>query len=321
MPTISSLYKSPIYLRNGHAATIVPSMFRKVRDVEYIRERINTPDDDFLDLDWVKNSGEKLLVISHGLEGSSHRPYVKGMVKYFSNHGWDVLAWNCRSCGGEINRKGRFYHHGETGDLALVLNHAANQKEYTGISLAGFSMGGSMTLKFLGERKNIGLPIRSAITFSVPVDLKSSVDKFGERYMAFYRDRFLKKLEDKVKRKAELYPNEIEYYDFSKINYFPDFDRLYTAPLHGFKDEWDFYSQASAKRYMPNINVPTLLVNAMNDPFLPKECYPYDLANLNHNVILETPQFGGHVGFVLKNNQFNYMEIRGLDFVNHCELN
>ncbi|WP_238354585.1 YheT family hydrolase [Fulvivirga marina] len=298
-------------------ATVIPSAFRKVNDVEYVRERIDTNDGDFLDLDWLAQGSEKLVVISHGLEGSSQRPYVRGMAKYFHKYGWDVLAWNCRSCSGEINKKPRFYHHGDTEDLAQVVRYAVERYGYSTIVLVGFSMGGSMTLKYLGEMVDHVVPqVRGGAAFSVPVDLGSSVDELARKHNNFYRKRFLRKLEHKIKVKAEQYPEKIQCSDFSNIRYFPDFDNLYTAPLHGFKDAADFYNRASANRYMYNIELPTLLVNAWNDPFLPKECYPEKECEIHDYLYFESPDYGGHVGFTLKGSEFNYMERRALQFFN-----
>ena len=151
------------------------------------------------------------------------------------------------------------------------------------------------------------------VVFSVPINLKSSVKEFEKWSMTFYRNRFLKKLESKVKAKSELYPHEITYHNFDKIKYFPDFDRLYTAPLHGFTDEEDFYQKASSELYLRGITKPTLLINAINDPFLPKECYPTEIARKHDTLYFESPRNGGHVGFTL-NRKSNYMEKRAYEF-------
>ena len=315
MPLVESSYVAPVYLRNGHLATVIPSAFRKIPDISYQRERITTADGDFLDLDWLKRGASDLIIISHGLEGNADRAYVKGMARYFHERGWDALAWNCRSCSGEMNNKARFYHHGDTADLGQVIDHALGTGSYQTVVLTGFSMGGSMTLKYLGEAgDNIKPGILGGAVFSVPVDLASSVHQLAKRGNDFYRKRFLKKLEMKIKEKATLYPDDISYSDFSAIKYFPDFDNLYTAPLHGFKNADDFYDKASAMHYMNNVSVPTLIVNALNDPFLPDACYPVEACEKHPLLYLETPAHGGHVGFALKGRQHNYMEQRAFEF-------
>ena len=218
MPIIESSYKPPFLLRNGHLATIIPSTYRKVEGVNYMRERISTPDDDFLDIDWINNKSDRLVIVSHGLEGSSDRPYVLGMAKCFSALGWDVLAWNCRGCSGEINRQARFYHHGATDDLETVITHALDQDQYRQVFLIGFSMGGSMTIKYLGDNaEHLPIEIQCGIAYSIPVSLKSSVDMLTQSKTGFYKKRFLKKLQEKVKLKAETYPGLINYRGFDHI--------------------------------------------------------------------------------------------------------
>ena len=199
MPLIKkSSYQKPFYLFNGHWETIIPSAFRTIKDVTYQRERLELADGDFLDLDWLRDQSQKLVVISHGLEGSSERHYSKGMAKYFSQRGWDAVAWNCRGCSGEINRLPRFYHHGATEDIAAVIQHAINLKKYSTIALVGFSMGGSMTLKYLGENsKKLHPSIKGGVALSVPCDLGASARELDRPNQLFYRNRFLKKLEKK----------------------------------------------------------------------------------------------------------------------------
>jgi len=171
-------------------------MLRKINGV-YEHERLELPDGDFLDLDWMGGNSAKLVIISHGLEGSSERHYSKGVAHYFHQRGWDALAWNCRGCSGEMNRLPRFYHHGATEDIAAVIEHAI-QKKYSHIALVGFSLGGSMSLKYVGERKDqLPVQIKSIATFSVPCDLGSSARELDRPRNKFYLHRFLKKLEKK----------------------------------------------------------------------------------------------------------------------------
>ena len=197
MPLIPSDYQNrPFYLFNAHLETIVPSIFRKVAG-GYLRERLELPDGDFVDLDWMSLQRKILVIISHGLEGNSERHYSKGMARYFFHRGWDALAWNCRGCSGEMNRLPRFYHHGATEDLSAVVDHAI-QKGYTNISLVGFSMGGSMSLKYLGEQKDkLNSQVKSAVVFSVPCHLGASAQALDQPENRFYLNRFLKKLEKK----------------------------------------------------------------------------------------------------------------------------
>jgi len=154
MPIINqSTYPGPpSYLFNGHLQTIVPSVFRKVEGVAYERERFLLADGDFVDIDWLDTRSKKLVVLTHGLEGDSGRHYIKGTAKLFSQNGWDVLAWNCRSCSGEMNKAFRLYNHGEIGDISELINHALRTKHYEKIVLVGYSMGGNISLKYVGAR-------------------------------------------------------------------------------------------------------------------------------------------------------------------------
>lgn len=318
MPLIHSApYSPPAWLYNGHLQTIVPSLFRKVKDVPYQRERILTADNDFLDLDWLKVGSEKLVIISHGLEGDSQRQYVKGMAKAFSATGWDVAAWNFRGCSGEANKVLRFYHSGATDDLQTVVNHALKVRVYKQLVLIGFSLGGNLTLKFLGENKDI-LPkqLMAATVFSVPVHLHSSSQKISQGTNQIYSKRFLRKLKQKVTAKSSAMPDQLTLEHFKKIRSLEDFDDFYTAPLHGFKDAATYYDKCSAVRFIDDINIPTLIVNAANDPFLSPACYPEEQVKNHPYVYLEIPEKGGHCGFPLNNvDGLYWSEIRALQFL------
>ncbi len=316
MPLIeNSSYQPPWYLFNGDLETIIPSLVRKINGIKYQRERLVLKDGDFIDLDWLKNDNNRLVIIAHGLEGNSDRHYSKGMAKYFFQRGWDALAWNCRSCSGEINRLPRFYHHGATEDLAELVEYVASKNQYKQIVLVGFSMGGSMTLKYLGEQKEIVSEIKAGVAFSVPCHLGSSANELDKPSKKFYLNRFLKKLGKKIKIKSELFPDLISYEGYEKIKTFEEFDNRYTAPLHGFNNAHDFYDRASSLHHLAAIKVPTLLVNALNDPFLPKECFPFDIAKQHPYLFLETPNRGGHTGFTLAGKEENWMEQRAFEFV------
>jgi len=304
------------WLRIGHIETVYPAMFRHFKDVHYQRERIDTPDDDFLDLDWIKGGFQNLVIISHGLEGSSERQYVKSCARYFHQHGFDVLAWNYRSCSGEMNKQLRLYHHGVTDDLETVVNHCVDHGKYKNMVLVGFSMGGSTTLKYLGEA-GITYPkhIVAAATFSVPCNLWDSALELTNTTNYFYRRRFLKKMIQKIKDKHKLYPDQIDISGIDAIDSFGVFDERYTAPLHGFRNARHFYTTSSSDMHYHSIRVPCLIVNAKNDPLLGEKCYPYDLCKENKFVHLETPKTGGHVGFTLMGKKHNWMDFRAHQFI------
>lgn len=308
-------YRAPLFLFNAHLETIFPSLFRKVEGLSYQRERIKTPDDDFLDLDWLKNKSRKLVIISHGLEGNSHRAYVKGMARAFFQEGFDALCWNFRGCGEEMNQQLRFYHSGATDDLDLVVSHAIAQ-HYNEIYLIGFSLGGNLTLKYLGERgSDVYQELKGSVTFSVPLDLHASSIQISKPSNWIYSRRFLDALKKKVIQKSKS-RKEINILGIEKINKLIDFDDRYTALIHGFPNAIDYYQQCSAIRFLKEIKIPTLIVNAKNDPFLNASCYPDALLNGHPFVRFESPERGGHVGFTLFNqNGLYWSELRALNFI------
>jgi predicted alpha/beta-fold hydrolase len=308
-------YKPPVWLRNGHVQTVLPSIFRRVNGVFYKRERIRTPDDDFLDLDW-SGSGEKLLaVLSHGLEGNSWRAYVKGMIKALNQSKIDCLAWNYRTCSGEMNRKLRMYHNGCTDDLDLVIRHAI-AKGYENIILIGFSMGGNVSLLYLGQQAEQILPqVKGAVTFSVPVDLEDSSKQLAQRVNSIYMKRFLRSFYKKLKVKKTLFPDLIDIRDYDRIKDFKTYDDRYTAPLHGFRNALDYYVKCSCGPLLKHIRVPSLIVNAEDDPFLGPSCYP-NPKTTNPHIYWEVPKYGGHVGFIAHHINGKYWsESRTVSFI------
>jgi predicted alpha/beta-fold hydrolase len=308
-------------MANGHMETIIPSMFFKGPDLSYNRERLELSDGDFLDLDWLINPvNQNLMVISHGLEGSSDRYYVRRMADFFHQLGWDVLAWNCRSCSGEMNRLVRFYHHGETNDLAQVIDHGVMQKTYTNVVLTGSSMGGSMSIKYLGEQRKRPTSIKAAVTFSVPCNLRDSAEQLQLKSNRFYEKRFVKKLINKVKLKAPYHP-EIELEGIDKIIDFDAFHERFTIPVYGFESMDEFYQKATCDQYLSDVEVPVLIINADNDPMLGVKCYPKELAKKSDQIYLEIPRVGGHVGFTIPGTKDSYMEPRTFEFLNSLGLN
>ncbi len=318
MPVLPSPdLQPPFYLFNGHLQTIFPSILRTVNDVIYQRERVTTPDQDFLDLDWSEVDSDALLILSHGLEGDAGRPYIKGMVKTFNAAGISALAWNYRSCSGEPNNLLSSYHLGATQDLDFVIRYALKQKKYRTIYLGGFSAGGNITLKYLGEApENVPAEVKKAVAFSVPCDLKSSATQISRPENRIYLQRFLKSLRLKLEQKLPIANGQIELSDYHKIKDFQAFDDRFTAPLHGFASADDYYARSSSKAYLKSIKVPTLLVNALNDPFLSEACFPVAEAEANPNLFLEMPKYGGHVGFSLDFRKGTYYsEKRALAFL------
>lgn len=320
MPIISSSYKAPAWLPNPHWQTIYPNVFRKIKGIRYKRERIDTPDNDFLDLDWstvAQSKQQKLVILSHGLEGDSTRTYIQGMVKAFNGEGWDALAWNLRGCSGEPNRTIRFYHHGITEDLDTVIQHVFRHSPYQQIVLVGFSLGGNLNLKYLGEQgTNIDARIKKSVSFSAPCDLGSSAPLLENRNNWMYEQHFKRKLIRKIKAKSKLFPEQLPLEMLKKVDSLLDFIDIYLAPIHNFKNAEDYFNQVSACFFLDKIQIPSLIVNAINDSFLSPECSPVAQARQHPYVFVENPTTGGHCGFPAADKKGLYWsEKRALEFV------
>lgn len=321
MPVILSGYAPPFLLAGAHIQTIFPSLFRRVTGVALRRERITTPDDDFLDLDWSGDpAARRLAILCHGLEGDSRRPYVLGMARALARAGWAVLAWNYRGCGGEPNRLLRSYHSGATEDLDVVVRHALATGRYNTLALVGFSMGGNLVLKYAGERgAAIDPHIAAAVAFSAPCDLRASADRLARPDARLYMRRFISSLAGKLREKAARFPGALDLAPLGTIRTFHEFDDLYTAPLHGFAGAEDYWARASCLGYLPSIEIPALLVSARNDPFLAGRCFPEAEASASRWLTFEMPRSGGHIGFAAFNREgLYYSERRAVEFLRGC---
>jgi predicted alpha/beta-fold hydrolase len=317
MPIILSDYNPPFLFKNGHFSTIYSGVLRKVNGLTQERERITLPDKDFLDLDWsfTNQKSDKVAILLHGLEGSAQRPYITGIAKQFIANSYNVCAINLRSCSGELNLLFKSYHSGATEDLESVVQHILNKNKYSKLYLNGFSLGGNLILKYLGEDRNIPQEIKGGVAVSVPCDLHSSLKQLLLPKNALYAKRFKKHLIDKLKAKQLLFPDKISTTAINQIKTLKDFDDIYTSKAHGFKNAIDYYTKSSCLQFLPNIKTPTLIINSKNDSFLGDKCYPIKEAKENSNLYLEIPKYGGHVGFFGKTDT-TYTEKRTINFLN-----
>jgi len=344
MPVLSSKYQAPWVFKNPHLHTIFPVFFRRVPKVQYQRQRLSLPDGDFIDLDWSlplphKNNlnqtaqsteqasgpdlSRTLAVLLHGLEGSSKQQYIVGMAGLLNRHDMPIVAFNFRSCSGELNKLSRFYHSGDTEDLRYFLQSLQSDQRFDRIVLIGHSLGANVILKFLGEEgdkiKNWTCPIVSTVTFSCPVDLDAVSLKLAQPENKIYMANFLYSMKGKLKQKEKnglVKKSDVDWNVAFKANNFLVWDNAVTAPLHGFKNSQDYYQKASALSFIEKIQIPTLLVNGQDDPFLAPSSFPHQVAINHPNFYLETPEQGGHVGFVNSNKDpYYWSEWRAIEFL------
>lgn len=297
MPIIDSNYSPNFWFKNAHLNTIYANRIKKNKQPNYSRKRLYTPDKDFFDVDTLISESDTAVVILHGLEGSSSSAYMLEISDYLSKI-WDIWAVNHKSCSGEPNTKKTSYHSGRTEELDYLINEISDN--YRNIFIIGFSLGGNITLKYMGEKgDDINPKVKAAIGVSVPIHLNTSAKALQQRKNWIYLNNFLISLKKKAIEKLERYePDSGRSILIEKATTFVEFDDLYTAPVHGFEDAEDYWTKCSSKQFLPKINKPTLLINAQDDPFLSNECYPYDEAMGNDQLYLEVPKYGGHVGFL-----------------------
>ena len=314
MPIVVSRFHPPAFVRNGHIQTILPAFLPRRLSIAFESQRLELNDGDFLDLGWARTGKNRLAILTHGLVGSSAGVYIRGMATALQGAGWDVLAWNLRGCGKEMNRLPRSYHSGETGDLGAVIRLAATK--YSRIALIGFSLGGNLTLKYLGEA-NPHPAVIGAVAISVPIDLAASARALDQRWSnRIYRRHLIGSLIAKVEAKARRFPDQLDVSRIRTIRTFREFDDRYTAPIHGFRDAADYWSKSSARQYLDRVSIPTLLLNARNDPFLAPECFPFVETEQNSSVFFEAPESGGHLGFIdLSRGSEPWSERRVVDFL------
>lgn len=284
------------WLPSPHLQTLWPTLARHGPRPELQRERLELPDGDFLDLDWTARTEGPLVLVLHGLEGSSGSPYARGILAAIHDAGWRGVLMHFRGCSEEPNRLARSYHSGETGDLAHVLGVLKTRYPETPLAAAGYSLGGNVLLKYLGEQgERAG--IRCAVAVSVPFDLGRAADRLEQGLSRLYQWHLVGKLHRSLHRKLRLGRVPERYAGCVQLATFRAFDDQVTAPLHGFSGADDYYRRSSSRQYLKGIRVPTLILHARDDPFLPPDAIPQP-RDLSPAVTLKITEKGGHVGFV-----------------------
>ncbi|MCK5815236.1 MAG: alpha/beta fold hydrolase [Flavobacteriaceae bacterium] len=318
MPIIESSYQPKFPFSNTHFNTTFRNFFTH-KKVVFNRKRLELSDGDFIDLDFLTSNSKTVVICFHGLEGSSQSKYTIAVAAYLQSKKTDVIAVNLRGCSGEPNRIYGSYHSGKTDDLNTIINHVSTNYDYQNIILLGYSLGGNITLKYLGEQ---GLKLNSkvicAVTVSVPCDLAGSSRALSQPSNKLYLKRFVKRLKKKMFQKNSAFPNsDLDSKKIESVHNLYDIDTLYTAPSHGFKSAEDYWEKASSKPFLHNIQIPTLLVSALDDTFLSEECYPFEAAKNNSKLFFECPKFGGHVGFNSKlfGSHGHWLEKRIFEFI------
>ncbi len=292
-------FKPAWWLLNSHLQTLWPAIFRhEIKNLSLERERIELPDRDFIDLTWIgkEKSSAPTVLILHGFEGSLESHYAKGMLHTISQQGWRGVFMHFRGCSGEPNRLPRGYHSGDTGDVDFIIRMLLARESTLSLAVIGYSLGGNILLKWLGEtgEKN---PLKAAIAISVPFELHKAADRIQQGFSRFYQWYLLKCVCERLQHKFQHIPSSIDPSSLSRIQTIRDFDDKYTVPLHGFRSVDEYYKTTSSRQYLQNIQVPTLVLHAKDDPFMTEDVIPND-SELSPFVKLEVTEYGGHVGFV-----------------------
>ncbi|HEY7395457.1 MAG TPA: hydrolase [Gemmatimonadaceae bacterium] len=294
-------YRPAWWVRGAHAQTLWGKFFRPRMDLQLTIERLETADKDFIDIHRLHAAPDApRLFLLHGLEGTIRSHYVSGFFGEAHRRGWGADLLLFRGCGDEPNRAARFYHSGDTADLALALGWVAERHPDAPLMLAGVSLGGNVLLKYLGERSGSVPPVRGAAAISVPFDLERGARHLSQGFSRVYDRHFLRSLRRKALAKLERYPDLFDGAALERCETIYDFDDAVTAPVHGFIDAHDYYSRSSSLGYLSAVDVPTLLLSAIDDPFLPADVLDQvrTVAEGNRCLTLEFTDHGGHVGFI-----------------------
>lgn len=319
---ISKAYSPAWWIPGAHLQTLWGKLFRRQPPAQANLIRWETPDGDFLDVYRISGEhGAPRLLVLHGLEGTIRSHYAQGLLNEAARRGWAADLLIFRSCGAELNRTKRFYHSGETGDLAFVIDRIISEFPRTPLALAGVSLGGNVLLRYLGEH-GVGLPpeLTAAAAISVPFDLARSSARINRGFSRLYQKFFLGSLRRKAREKARLFPDLAPVEAIESLRTLADFDNLITGPLHGYRDAFDYYARASSLPVLKDIRLNTLLLSAVDDPMLPREVLDEvrDIAVRNPALNLEFAAKGGHAGFISGSvpwRPFYYAEYRACEFI------
>jgi predicted alpha/beta-fold hydrolase len=300
MTQTSTAFSPAWWCRNPHLQTIIGALLRRSPQLPVQRERWEMTDGDFLDIDRLKGQPQSpRIILLHGLEGSSRSPDIRALMAAVHRLGWESIAMNFRTCSGEPNRLRRAYHAGETADLAWVIEQVLAEDAQRPVMCIGISLGGNVLLKYLGER-GTALPgqLKAAVTISTPYDLGAAMKYVEQGVSWLYIRRFVRSLKRKTRQKLVRYPDLIEAETLNSVQTLSAFDQQFTAPVHGFPDAETYWRVSSSLHFLPQIRRPTLLINAVDDPFLPPTALPRAEVAENPWLTADFPESGGHGGFI-----------------------
>lgn len=288
-------YVTPPWLKNGHLQTIIPAKLLAKPTMGYRRERWSCPDGDFIDLDFVDAlPGKPLVVMFHGLEGNSDSHYARALMAAVQERGWAGVVVHFRGCSGVLNEAPRFYHSGDSAEVDWILRRLHLEQAGRSLYVCGVSLGGNALLRWLGESQHQAEFVQAACSISAPLDLAQGGAALGSGFNMLYTRIFLRTLKPKCLQKLVQYPGLFDRQRMLAARDLYEFDNVVTAPLHGYTSTEDYWQRASAKFVLNEITLPTLVLNARNDPFLPGRYLP---TQASASVTLEYPEHGGHVGF------------------------
>lgn len=299
---IASNFKPAWWLRSRHAQTIYPSLpWSGAPKIRVRSEELELPDGDVTVVDWMQDgpgpdSGAPILIVLHGLEGSADSSYARMLLKAAAEHQWRAAVLHFRDCGDYRNRLPRRYHAGETNDIRYFLESLRSAGHEGPMVAAGYSLGGNVLLKYLGEN-GVSTPLHAAAAVSVPLDLHDSADALTIGFSKIYQIHLLKRMKNAMRRKFDRYTAAFDWHRAMAAKTFAEFDDAVTAPLHGFSGKDEYYDRCSSLRFLADICRPTLIINAIDDPFMTPAAVP-DAEQLSDSVQLEIAQHGGHVGFI-----------------------
>ena len=284
------------WLRNAHLQTLWAATVRRAERPVLRRERLELPDGDFVDLDWTAGVSGPVVIVLHGLQGSSNSNYARGILQSLHQHGCRAVLMHFRGCSGAPNRLPRFYHGGDTGDLNTLVNVLRTREPHTPVAAVGYSLGGNVLLKWLGEQGQHP-PLSCAVAVSVPFEMNASALRLQCGFSRIYQRHLLRSLRHAVSEKSNRMIMPFDFGDLDRLRTLRAYDDAVTAPLHGFVGVDNYYKQSSCRQYLRRIAIPTLVLHAADDPFLPRQAIPTQ-AELSPHVVLELSAHGGHVGFV-----------------------